>query len=86
MMGGRSAKSHKDTLALVGPMSGPGGRADITGQLAGTSNRQVARISGSNGSLLADFAQDLVEDTKRIPHFGPVALTMPIIVHRLALA
>ena len=36
--------------------------------------------------LLADFAQDFVEETKRFPHFGPVALTMPFIVQRLALA
>ncbi len=43
-------------------------------------------LSGSNGCLLADFAQDFVEETKRFPHFGPVALTMPFIVHLLALA
>ncbi len=41
-------------------------------------------MSGSNGRLLADFAQDLVEDTKRFPHLGPVALTMPFFVDRLA--
>jgi len=43
-------------------------------------------LSGSNGCLLADFAQDFVEETKRFPHFGPVALTMPFIVQLLALA
>ena len=36
--------------------------------------------------LLADRLLDLVENTKRCTHFTAIALTMPFLMHRLALA
>ena len=42
--------------------------------------------AAQTGCLLAEFLQDFVENLKRPAHLAHVALTMPVIVHRLALA
>ena len=85
--------SHKQTFA--GTLDAPGHLLSKARPITYAASRTQASmtalfwrggLSGSNGCLLADFAQDFVEETKRFPHFGPVALTMPFIVQLLALA
>ena len=82
---------HRCTLHVatlqhsIGTLGGRQGGA-VSGLVVDRSARVNGGLTQSTGCLLVDFLQDFVENLKRPAHLAHVALTMPVIVHRLALA
>ena len=88
---GHDPLPHRCTLHVatlqhsVGTLGGLRGGA-VSGLAVGCSARFSAGLTQSTGCLLVNFLQDFVENLKRSAHLAHIALTMPVIVHRLALA
>ncbi len=82
---------HRCTLHVatlqhsVGTLGGLRGGA-VSGLAVGRRARFSAGLTQATGCLLVDFLQDFVENLKRSAHLAHIALTMPVIVHRLAQA